>query len=102
MDWNRRAAGPSGELRVGYKVAATLGPWDIAPSGEWGKDDAEGRWSMVAECDARDEFWMTRDAAAYTLVLVDQFGRELRFTGLLRVFNDEKIGAWGVGGPKET
>lgn len=102
MAWARRAAGPSGELRVGYKVAARLGAWDIAPSGEWGKDEPEGRWSMVGECIDRDGFWMTwEDPAAFRLVLIDHSGRELRFDNLVRVFNDVTVGAWGVGGPKE-
>jgi hypothetical protein len=100
MDWHRRAQGPSGELRFGYKVVAQLGAWDIAPSGEWGKGDTEGKWSFVAECETRDAYWLEY-GSSFTLVLVDLFGRELRFKNLERVFNDEKIGAWGVGPPEE-
>ena len=103
MDWNRHEVGPSGELRCGYKVVAQLGAWDIQPGGEWGKSDPEGKWSFVAhECESRDSYWLEH-GSAFSLVLVDQFGRTLRFPpeSIQRIFNDEKVGVWGAGGPKE-
>lgn len=99
-DWHRVASGPGGEVRVGHRVAAVLGAWDIAPSGVVGEDDPDGRWSLVALCRERDAFWIDR-GGPFRLVLEDRQGRILRLRAD-RLFDDEKIGAWGVGPPEVT
>lgn len=100
MDWNRRASGPSGEVRCGHQVAARLGSWDIAPSGIVGEDNPAGPWSFLArEATDRNSFWLT-NWTEFDLVLVDQFERRLRFKGV-EILNDEMIGARGKGAPEE-
>lgn len=98
--WSRRSAGPSGELRRGYAVAAELGAWDIAPSGIVGQDDPEGPWSMVAEVRERADFWLGQ-GGTFDLLLTDMAGRTLTVRGV-DVMNDEKIGVRHRGAPEVT
>lgn len=98
-EWNRRRAGPSGELRCGSRVAATLGAWDIAPQGVVGRPDPEGRWSLVGEVASKDAFWLAH-GSGFALVLTDRYGMTLRLGDVRRVFDDEKLGVWGAGEPE--
>jgi hypothetical protein len=98
-EWNRRRSGPSGELRCGSRVAATLGAWDIAPQGVVGQPDPEGRWSLVGEVVSKDAFWLGH-GTGFVLVLTDRYGLTLRLRDVRTVFDQEKLGVWGAGEPE--
>ncbi len=54
----RHGAGPSGEVRCGHQVAATLGPWRMGPRGPMNDPDPDGGWGVSAEVVDRNDFWL--------------------------------------------
>jgi hypothetical protein len=61
------AAGPSGELRVGYQQAASLGLWEIQAIAEVSTTS----FAIKAEIRNTDSFWITQTPMTVDL----QFGR---------------------------
>jgi len=57
-----RAKGLSGELRVGYQRAATLGAWSLEPSPPNGA-------IVTATIEDADEFWMDHEPKSLYLAL---------------------------------
>lgn len=92
--------GPSGEIRVGTRVAARLGPWNVQGRGAFGTPAGDGPWNLLAEVVERDAFWLD-SYDRFDVVVETRDGQRLRWSGV-QVVNEEMIAVLGEGPPEES
>lgn len=92
-------AGPSGELRVGYQVAARLAAWNWYPRGQVGQPWLGGAWGVTALTTERNAYWLAH-TGLFTLSLLLPTGQRWRWRNARLVGVEEKLAIHGEGEPE--